>query len=159
MSATIQVRGVGASFGDRELFSGLDLIVAPGDVIGLVGPNGAGKSTLLRILAGVRAPDRGTLSRSPRHARLGLLTQVPDARTGETIRAQLLRRTGVGPASTAMEAAADALASGSAGADNAYADALETWLALGGGDLDERLAEHARGQGWEEVATFHRELD
>jgi len=139
VSATIQARGVGASFGDRELFSGLDLIVAPGDVIGLVGPNGAGKSTLLRILAGMRSPDLGSVSRSPRHARLGLLTQVPDARTGETIRAQLLRRTGVGPASTAMEAAADALASGSAGADNAYADALETWLALGGGDLDERL--------------------
>ena len=139
MSATIQARGVGASFGDRELFSGLDLIVAPGDVIGLVGPNGAGKSTLLRILAGVRAPDHGTVSRSPRDARLGLLTQVPDIRDGETIREQLLRRTGVGPASTMMEAAADALASGDAGADDAYADALETWLALGGGDLDERL--------------------
>ncbi|MFZ1653101.1 MAG: ATP-binding cassette domain-containing protein, partial [Candidatus Nanopelagicales bacterium] len=48
MSATVQARGVSASHGDRELFAGLDLVVAPGDVIGLVGPNGAGKTTLLR---------------------------------------------------------------------------------------------------------------
>ncbi|MDF2711034.1 MAG: heme transporter ATP-binding protein, partial [Nonomuraea muscovyensis] len=41
-----------AGHGDRVLFSGLDLVVAPGDVIGLVGANGAGKSTLLRLLAG-----------------------------------------------------------------------------------------------------------
>ena len=49
MSATVQARGVSAGHGDRELFSGLDLVVAPGDVIGLVGPNGAGKTTLLRM--------------------------------------------------------------------------------------------------------------
>ena len=47
VTATIRARGVAAAFGDRELFAGLDLIVAPGDVVGLVGPNGAGKSTLL----------------------------------------------------------------------------------------------------------------
>ena len=52
MSATLQARGVAAGQGDRELFAGLDLVVAPGDVVGLVGPNGAGKTTLLRILAG-----------------------------------------------------------------------------------------------------------
>lgn len=74
MSATIQAVGVGAGFGDRELFSGLDLVAAPGDVIGLVGPNGAGKSTLLRVLAGVRAPETGRVTVSPTDAQLGLLT-------------------------------------------------------------------------------------
>ena len=54
MSATVQVKEVSAGHGDRQLFSGLDLVVAPGDVVGLVGPNGAGKSTLLRVLAGKR---------------------------------------------------------------------------------------------------------
>jgi len=43
MTATVQARAVGARQGERELFGGLDLIVAPGDVVGLVGPNGAGK--------------------------------------------------------------------------------------------------------------------
>ena len=39
-----------------------------------------------------------------------------------------------------MDAAAEALAAGDAGADDAYGDALERWLALGGADLDERAA-------------------
>ncbi|MFN8045434.1 MAG: ABC-F family ATP-binding cassette domain-containing protein [Dermatophilaceae bacterium] len=139
MSATIQARGVAAAFGERELFSGLDLVVAPGDVIGLVGPNGSGKSTLLRMLAGLRAPDAGSITVAPRDARLGHLTQQPDARPGESIREQVLRRIGVTPAQEAMEAAAHDLAAGLDGADTAYATALEDWLALGGADAEERL--------------------
>ena len=139
VTATIRARGVAAAFGDRELFAGLDLIVAPGDVVGLVGPNGAGKSTLLRILAGQRPPSAGAVDVSPRSAHLGFLAQEPDRRPGETIRAQLARRTGVAPATAAMEAAATALADGAPGADDAYADALEEWLVLGGADFDERL--------------------
>ena len=50
MSATLQAVGVAAGHGDRALFTGLDLVVAPGDVVGLVGPNGAGKTTLLLSL-------------------------------------------------------------------------------------------------------------
>ena len=139
MSATIQARGVAAAFGDRELFSGLDLVVAPGDVVGLVGPNGAGKSTILRLLAGLRAPDAGSVTVSPRDAHLGFLTQQPEARPGETIRGQVLRRTGVADASTRMEDAAEQLATGDPAADEAYAVALDTWLALGGADVEERL--------------------
>lgn len=83
MSATIQAEGVSAGHGDKELFSGLDLVVAPGDVVGLVGPNGAGKSTMLRILAGLRAPDAGRVSLSPptRSA-----ASSPRSRTGGTRR-------------------------------------------------------------------------
>ena len=51
MSATLVARGLAAGHGARVLFSALDLVVAPGDVVGLVGVNGAGKSTLLRMLA------------------------------------------------------------------------------------------------------------
>ena len=65
------------------------LVVAPGDVVGLVGPNGAGKSTLLHVLAGRRAPDSGEVVVSPRTAHLGLLTQESDALEGETIRRSL----------------------------------------------------------------------
>src|SRR5262249_60344546 len=53
MTATLVARGLAAGHGGRPLFSGLDLTVGPGDVIGLVGVNGAGKSTLLRMLAGL----------------------------------------------------------------------------------------------------------
>ena len=140
MSATIQARGVAAGHGDRELFSGLDLVVAPGVVIGLVGPNGAGKTTLLRILAGERAADAGAVTVSPASARLGYLVQEPDRPAGETVRAQLMRRTGVAAAQTALDAAADALAADGADAADRYSDALEAWLALGAADVDERLA-------------------
>ncbi|MBI1376150.1 MAG: ATP-binding cassette domain-containing protein [Frankiales bacterium] len=140
MSATIQARGVSAGHGDRVLFSGLDLVVAEGDVIGLVGPNGAGKSTLLRILAGLRAPDSGTVVLTPPTAHVGHLSQEPELVAGETVRDHLARRTGVAPAHRALDAAAHALAEGASGADVAYSDALDTWLALGGADFDERLA-------------------
>jgi energy-coupling factor transporter ATP-binding protein EcfA2 len=128
VTATIQARDVAASFGDTHLFAGLDLIVAPGDVVGLVGPNGAGKSTLLRILAGLRPPDAGSVTTSPRSAHLGFLAQEPDARPGESVRAQLGRRTGVIAATATMEAAAQALGEGRDGADEAYSVALESWL-------------------------------
>jgi ABC-type glutathione transport system ATPase component len=54
--ATLTVRQRAAGHGNVEPFSGLDLVVAPGDVIGRVGPNGAGVSTLLRMMAGARRP-------------------------------------------------------------------------------------------------------
>src|SRR3954453_12027276 len=132
MRATGQAKGVGAGVGDRELFHGVDLVVAPGDVIGLVGPNGAGKSTLLQILGGRRPADQGSVSVSPPHAQLGYLAQEIERLPGESVRAHLERRTGVAPAQEAMDAAADALGAGIAGAEDLYSDALEAWLALGG---------------------------
>ncbi len=140
VSATLQTRGLAAAFGDRELFAGLDLVVAPGDVVGLVGPNGAGKSTLLRILAGDRRPDSGTVTLSPTNAHIGYLVQEAERPEGETVRAQLERRTGVAEALAHMDEQAQGLADGVAGADDRYSDALDTWLALGGADFDERLA-------------------
>ncbi|KSW29415.1 ABC-F family ATP-binding cassette domain-containing protein [Cellulomonas sp. B6] len=139
MSATLQVRGVAAAFGDRELFSGLDLVVAPGDVVGLVGPNGAGKTTLLRILAGQRAPEQGSVQLSPATAQVGYLVQEVERRDDESVRTFLERRTGVADAQAAMDAAADALAADAPGAADAFTDALERWTSLGGGDLDARL--------------------
>jgi ATPase subunit of ABC transporter with duplicated ATPase domains len=141
MSATLQATSLAAGHGARVLFSGLDLVVAPGDVVGLVGANGAGKSTLLRILAGEQEPEEGKVLGSPPDATIGHLPQEPDRRPDETVRAFLARRTGVTDAQSAMDAAAEALGAGAAGADDAYAVALDRWLALGGADLDERTGE------------------
>ncbi|HEY3733058.1 MAG TPA: ABC-F family ATP-binding cassette domain-containing protein [Streptosporangiaceae bacterium] len=138
MNATLVVKGLAAAYGDRSLFSDLDLVVGPGDVTGLVGVNGAGKSTLLAVLAGLRAADAGTVSISPPTASIGYLPQEPDRRPGESVQQFLARRTGVAAAEDAMQAAAQALAAGTPGADDGYAHALERWLALGGADLDQR---------------------
>jgi len=138
MSATMIVRDLAAGHGDRTLFSSLDLVVAPGDAIGLVGVNGAGKTTLLRTLAGLLPVEAGAVTLSPPTANVGYLPQERERRAGETVRDFLARRTGVGPAQVAMDAAAEALATGLPGADETYTTALERWLDLGGADLDER---------------------
>jgi ATPase subunit of ABC transporter with duplicated ATPase domains len=138
MTATLVARGLAAGHGDRPLFSGLDLTVGPGDVIGLVGVNGAGKSTLLRMLAGLSIAESGTVAVSPPTATIGYLAQEPDRRPLESVRQFLGRRTGVTAANDAMQAAAQALASGAPGADDDYPHALDRWLALGGADLDGR---------------------
>jgi ATPase subunit of ABC transporter with duplicated ATPase domains len=139
MTATLIARDLTAGHADRVLFSGLDLVVAPGDTIGLVGVNGAGKSTLLRLLAGLDSPEGGSVRATPPTANVGYLPQEPERRPGETVREFLGRRTGVAVAQRDMDAAADALGAGAPGADDTYAIALERWLALGGADLDERI--------------------
>jgi ATPase subunit of ABC transporter with duplicated ATPase domains len=141
VSATLVARGLAAGHGARVLFSGLDLVVAPGDVVGLVGVNGAGKSTLLRTLAGELPAESGTVVVSPPAATLGYLPQEHERRAEETVLEALSRRTGVAAAQSALEEATAALTEGRDGADDAYGDALERWLALGGADLDERAAE------------------
>jgi ATPase subunit of ABC transporter with duplicated ATPase domains len=147
VSALLVAKNLQAAVGDRVLFSGLDLVVGPGDVIGLVGVNGAGKSTLLRMLAGLSAAQDGTVTVSPPDASIGYLPQEPDRRPGETVRQFLARRTGVAAADDAMQAAAGALAAGTPGAEDAYSRGLERWLALGGADLDERADAVVAGLG------------
>ncbi|MEU2440302.1 ABC-F family ATP-binding cassette domain-containing protein [Streptomyces rubradiris] len=147
MTATLVAKNLAAGHGDRPLFSGLDLVVAPGDVIGLVGANGAGKSTLLRMLAGLTPPEQGELRLSPPAATVGHLPQEPERRPGETVREFLARRTGVAAAQRAMDEATQALVDGAPGADDAYATALERWLGLGGADLDDRAEEVAGSLG------------
>ncbi|MBS4103207.1 ABC-F family ATP-binding cassette domain-containing protein [Tsukamurella paurometabola] len=138
----LQARDLSVAYADRTLFSGLDLVVAPGDVVGLVGANGAGKSTLLKLLAGVGAeggPDvTGTVDLSPADASVGYLAQEHERRAGETVAEFVARRTGVAAAQEAMDAAAAALAT-DPDTDH-YTPALDRWLALGGADLEQRLA-------------------
>jgi ATPase subunit of ABC transporter with duplicated ATPase domains len=141
VSATLVARGLAAGHGARVLFSGLDLVVAPGDVVGLVGVNGAGKSTLLRTLSGEVPAESGSVVVSPPSATLGYLPQEHERRPGETVLAALGRRTGVTAAQAAMDAATEELIAGADGADHRYGDALEHWLALGGADLEERAEE------------------
>ena len=141
MSATLVAKDLAAGHGDRVLFSGLDLVVAPGDVVGLVGVNGAGKSTLLRTLGGLAAPEAGIVRLSPPTATVGHLPQEPERRPGETVAGFLNRRTGVAAAQAELDAATEDLAAEKPGADDRYADAFDRWLALGGADLEDRAEE------------------
>ncbi|GAA0242978.1 ABC transporter ATP-binding protein [Saccharothrix mutabilis subsp. mutabilis] len=69
--AAISVRGLHKRYGDVRAVNGLDLEIAPGEVVALLGPNGAGKSTLVDLVLGLATPDAGEVrvfGHTPREA-------------------------------------------------------------------------------------------
>jgi len=71
----LTVKNLEKSFGDRTLFSGVNLEVEGGERIALLGDNGTGKSTLIKILMGEESPDGGKLRLGPT-VRIGYLPQI-----------------------------------------------------------------------------------
>ncbi len=136
MAGTLIARELHKAHGAATILAGVSVTVAPGDVLGVVGPNGAGKSTLLRLLAGLDAPDRGSVRLTAGTA--GYLPQEPDRAPGERLHDYLARRSGVAAADAEVQAATTELAHDVAGSADRYAEAFEAWLALGGADLEQR---------------------
>lgn len=78
---TLKLSKVSITLGGRQLVKGLDLDLAPGEVVGLLGPNGAGKTTTFNLVIGLLSPDEGdvvldgqtvTALPMPERARLGI---------------------------------------------------------------------------------------
>jgi thiamine transport system ATP-binding protein len=57
----LDVRGLTITYEGRYLLRDMDLGIAPDEIVALLGPSGSGKSSLLRCIAGVQAPDAGTI--------------------------------------------------------------------------------------------------
>ncbi|ACU88911.1 ABC transporter ATP-binding protein [Desulfomicrobium baculatum] len=61
MDVLLRVKALGKRFGTDTVFEGVSFDVERGSLVSLVGPSGAGKTTLLHIIAGLQAPDSGTV--------------------------------------------------------------------------------------------------
>src|SRR5690349_8802646 len=136
-SFSLLARDLAREHGAHTVLDGVDVSIGPRTRLGVVGPNGVGKTTLLRLLAGLERPDRGTISAAPPTLRVGYLAQEPERRD-ETVLEYLSRRTGVTDAEAELERSASALADASDDGADAYAAALDAYLAVGGPDLDAR---------------------
>ena len=62
MSALLEVRGLTKRFGGVVAIDGLDIVVAPNEILGLIGPNGSGKTTLFNVITGLHAADTGRVT-------------------------------------------------------------------------------------------------
>ncbi|MET9434224.1 ABC transporter ATP-binding protein [Streptomyces sp. NPDC006551] len=83
-TGAIVARGLTVVRGDRTVLRGLDFVVPPGQITGLLGPSGCGKSTLMRAVVGTQAKVTGTLDvlghpagDAALRSRLGYVTQAP----------------------------------------------------------------------------------
>jgi len=76
--STLRVNGIFKSYSNNPVLRGIDMDVAPGEVIALAGENGAGKSTLLKIMAGLVVADEGEVS-LPGHGPISSVNQARDS--------------------------------------------------------------------------------
>lgn len=118
MTEHLNLTAVSHGYGDRQLLDHISLVISAGEHVAVVGENGAGKSTLLRILAGLEAPDEGTVAIQGRVGYLAQTHGLPESFTvGAAVDASLASL-------RALEAELDRLESGLADADD---DELETY--------------------------------
>ena len=78
----IEMRGVTKRYGDVRALDGIDLDVAPGEVVAVLGPNGAGKTTAISVMLGLTRPTSGTVrcfggdpARFEARSRVGVMLQ------------------------------------------------------------------------------------
>jgi ABC-2 type transport system ATP-binding protein len=94
--AAVSLVGLHKSYADIHAVDGVDLVIAPGEVVALLGPNGAGKSTTVDMLLGLTKPDTGdvrvfgqTANEAVANGTVGAMLQegslLEDATVGETI--------------------------------------------------------------------------
>lgn len=126
---SLRLRAVAKRHGDRTLFQAVDLDVASGEKTALIGPNGSGKSTLLRLIAGLEAPDAGTIHVRGTVSLLAQVTEAGDARVSDWLLPPALAL-----AAADLAAAERGLTAATPVAIERYAAAEERFRAAGGYD-------------------------
>jgi ABC-type nitrate/sulfonate/bicarbonate transport system ATPase subunit len=142
----IEARDLRLAFGETAVLGGLDLTVAPGEIVAMVGPSGCGKSTLLSVLAGLLDPDSGEVLLDGRAdaSRLGRLTLMP-------------QRDALMPWRTLLDNVALGPRLAGAGRDEALRAARLTLVRLGLGGFEEHYP-HALSGGMRQRGALARTL-
>ncbi|MCZ7675424.1 MAG: ATP-binding cassette domain-containing protein [Roseovarius sp.] len=97
----LQVKGLRGGYGAETVLQGVDLNIAPGEIVAVIGRNGVGKSTLMRTLTGLLRPSAGTIQLAGRdvtaepadrraRAGIGYIPQGRDVFPDLTVRENLL---------------------------------------------------------------------
>jgi ABC-2 type transport system ATP-binding protein len=85
-TSVIDARGLVQVYGEQRAVDGVDLVVSPGTIVGVIGPSGCGKSTLVRMLTGIERPTEGTVrvfgadpadASARQRSRFGYMPQLP----------------------------------------------------------------------------------
>ncbi|MBP2475147.1 zinc/manganese transport system ATP-binding protein [Crossiella equi] len=86
MRSAVRLENARLAYGDRVLWDGLDLDVAPGEFLAVLGPNGSGKTSLLRVLLGMNPLSAGTAEIGGKPVRRGstLIGYIPQQRAVDT---------------------------------------------------------------------------
>ncbi|MFN7957729.1 MAG: ABC transporter ATP-binding protein [Holophagaceae bacterium] len=88
----LEARALACHFGPKAAVQGLDLVLAEGELVGLIGPDGAGKTTTFRMLAGLQRPSGGHLHRNLGREGISYVPQAfslaPDLTVEENLRFQ-----------------------------------------------------------------------
>ncbi len=148
------VNNVSKRYADREVLVDVTFAMQAGEKVGLIGRNGSGKSVLLHLLAGIEAPDKGSIQWSP-GARPGYLAQLIEPEGASTVGDALA--SGQTPwldAKVAMERSSTLLERSDAPNDSEldqFANALTAFEALGGYDVEQRMEEVLSGLGIGEI--------
>ncbi|CAM3143970.1 heme ABC exporter ATP-binding protein CcmA [Prescottella defluvii] len=135
--AHIRAQSVHVTLGSRPVLTDVSVTVSNRSRLAVVGENGRGKTTLLHVLAGIRQPDAGSVSRV---GSLGIAQQAIPFRADETV-GTLIAET-IEPSVLALRALdieAVRLAAGEPGADEPYATALDAATRLDAWDAERRI--------------------
>jgi len=120
MTHLLCLEGVAKSYGAVRAVDGVDLIVDPGEALGIIGPNGAGKSSLFNVIAGTTRPDSGrvilngqdvTATRAAQRCQLGIgrTYQIPKPFGGMSVLENTMVAAQFGAGQSAAQAKASSL--------------------------------------------------